>query len=307
MRAFTYLLRREVWEHRAIWMVPGVAAALMLLATFYATGMALYHHADMVDVNVDLAQLTAAQVATALGGLMVASAMPFDIMLLGVTFFYLLDALYGDRRDRSVLFWKSLPVSDLATVLSKLATALVVVPLVVTGIIAIYQIGMIVSTAVLVGTFGGSGWGVLAHPVTMVAAWFTILLFFVVQALWYFPVYGWLMLASAWARKAPFLWAVVPPLALIFAERIALGSHHFADLIGHHFGHLYTNLFDEQSLQNLSIEYGNSGLQISQQGNPISILRIGHLLENGRLWGGLVIGAVFVAGATWLRRYRDES
>lgn len=307
MRPFVYLLRREIWEHRSIWMVPGVLAALALLGAFWASGLALYHHANMVDMNVDLAKLSPTQLSSAVAGMMVAPAIPFNIFMLGVTFFYLLDALYGDRRDRSILFWKSLPVSDLTTVLSKLATAMVVIPLVVTAIIVILDVGMLLPSAVVLGKFGGNGWGLLAHPVSMLAAWFTILLFFVIQALWYFPVYGWLMLASAWARKAPFLWAVVPPLALIVVERMAFGSHHFADLLGNHFEHLYANAFDQTSLQHLSIQYDNGSMNVSEHGNPIDILRLSQIFMNVRLWSGLLIGGVFIAGATWLRSYRDDS
>src|SRR5688500_3753928 len=59
--------------------------------------------------------------------LMMAPA-PIMLTTLIIAFFYGLDALHGERRDRSILFWKSLPVSDRTPVLSKVLVMMAVLP-----------------------------------------------------------------------------------------------------------------------------------------------------------------------------------
>src|SRR5262249_29145578 len=149
---------------------------------------------------------------------------PFDIIMVFVVFFYLLDSLYADRRDRSVLFWRSMPVSDTRTVLSKLATGM----LALTGItlaatIAADLIGILFE--VISGAFVEHSIVLLKHPLALLEGWGTLLYALVAQAIWFLPFFGWWMLASAWAKKAPFLWAMLPPALLMFFEWLLFRSH----------------------------------------------------------------------------------
>ena len=52
-----------------------------------------------------------------------------------------------------------------------------------------------------------------------------------VHSLWYAPIYAWLLLVSGWARRAPFLWAVLPPLAIGVVEKVAFNTSHFAAML----------------------------------------------------------------------------
>src|SRR6266550_8604536 len=169
-----------------------------------------------------------------------AIAMPFDIaaallmltqLLVGA--FYCLDALHGERRDRSILFWKSLPVSDLTTVLSKASIPLVVLPLLTFAIIVVMQLIMLLlSTAVLL--MSGLGVATLWTPLPLFQMSLVLLYHLVtVHVLWHAPIYAWLLLVSGWARRAVFLWAVLPVVAIQVLEKIAFNSSHFAALLGH--------------------------------------------------------------------------
>ena len=140
-----------------------------------------------------------------------AMMMIFTVFIVGV--FYCLDALHGERRDRSILFWKSLPVSDLTAVLSKLTIPLVVLPLLAFAITVCVQVIMLLMTSANLLTHGMSAATTWAHfPVFQ--DWLVLLYGLVAIAFWHAPIYGWLLFVSGWARRATFLWAVLPLLAI---------------------------------------------------------------------------------------------
>ena len=117
MNTTIWLVRREFWENRAIWMIPLAISAFLLL-------VALFGRVDLLSVSVQVPGRTVGQ------AFLTAVAATFFAVMSIYAAWYLLDCLYADRKDRSVLFWKSLPISDTTTVLSKLGTALIVIPLV---------------------------------------------------------------------------------------------------------------------------------------------------------------------------------
>src|SRR2546428_13053825 len=164
--------------------------------------------------------------------------MPYDIaaMMLILTafivgFFYCLDALYGERRDRSILFWKSLPVSDLTTVLSKATIPLVVLPLIIFAIIVTTQFIMLLwsSVVLLPSGLAGTTW----TRFNLFAQSLILLYSLIALALWHAPIYAWLLLVSSWARRATFLWAVIPLLAITIFEKITFNTTHFIRMLGH--------------------------------------------------------------------------
>ena len=148
--------------------------------------------------------------------------------LLSSQFFYCLDALHGERRDRSILFWKSLPVSDLITVLSKASIPLVVLPLLTFAITVVTQwIMLLMSSAALLGN--GLSVTTLWSQLSLSQMWMMLLYHLVtVHALWYAPIFCWLLLVSAWARRAPILWAALPVIAIALVEKIAFNTSYFA-------------------------------------------------------------------------------
>jgi ABC-2 type transport system permease protein len=279
-RPMYWSLRRELWENRSIIIAPLAVAALMMVGF----SMSLFHLPERRRALLLLDQ--AKQHA--------AIQKPYDIVaivfianafIVGV--FYCLDALHGERRDRSILFWKSLPVSDLTTVLAKASIPFAVLPLFVFALTVVTQLTMLVMTTVVVFVSGLGGatsanWAVFDQCLILFYG-------FVVLTLWHAPLYGWLLLISAWARRSTFLWAALPPLAVAVIEKVALGSSHWASLLAHRFvGHVPL-AFD---------------LRAKREIDSLAQLTPGTFLSTPELFIGLVFAAAFLAGAVRLRRER---
>ena len=213
-----------------------------------------------------------------------------SLLIMGTTFivafFYCLDALYGERRDRSILFWKSLPVSDSTTLLSKVTIPLVVLPLVTFAIVVATQLVMMLWTSVLL----------VGHGMSPASTWTYVPLFrnsfiliygLAAIALWHAPIYGWALLISGWARRATFLWAVLPFLAVAFFERITFGTSHFASM-----------------LKDRLMGFAPKAFAFQMHSVDCPRLTPAAYLGSPGLWLGLIVAAVFIAAAIRLRRYR---
>ncbi len=281
-RPLYWSVRRELWENRSLWVAPLAAAALILFGFMIYT----IHLPAQVRAALDpLQQHELIEQPYDLAALLIMAT------TLIVAVFYCLDALYGERRDRSILFWKSLPVSDTTTVLSKATVPIVILPLITFVItVAVQLIMLLLGSAVLVG----SGLNVAAVWPHM--GWFPMtlgLLYHLVgmHGLGYAPIYGWLLMVSAWARRAAFLWATLPLLAIGIVEKIAFNTTHFAALLGYIIGGADSN---------------GSG---SQATDMTAILMphhtVGQFLTSADLWIGLGVTAIFLAAAVRLRRSRD--
>src|SRR5881628_1193231 len=211
-RPFYWSVWRELWENRSIYIAPLIVAAVEMFALAISTvGLAERRRAVLLldDPVKQRAAIEATYDAAAM-------MMIFVVFIVGV--FYCLDALHGERRDRSILFWKSLPVSDLTTVLSKTSIPLVVLPLVSFAIIVVTQfIMLLISTAALLPSgLAATTWtnfNLFQQSLVLLYGLITI-------ALWHAPIYGWALLVSGWVRRATFLWAVLPLLAIGIFEKI---------------------------------------------------------------------------------------
>ena len=284
-RPLFWSVRRELWEHRSVYIAPLAIGGVILLGFLLTLGLLPRH------VRAAMA-LDAAHYREAI-------AQPFDFaagLIMGaallVSIFYSLDALYGERRDRSILFWKSLPVSDLTTVLAKASIPLLVLPVFAFVItFAIETVMLLLSSAVLLG----NGLSVVTfwERLQLYRTMFMLLYHLVtVHMLWYAPLYAWLLLVSAWARRAPFLWAALPPFAIFIFEKIAFHTSYFADFLGERVG-------------------GGAEAVDNMQGNfpldPGMHLTPGIFLATPGLWFGLIFAAVCIMGAARLRRYRQPN
>src|SRR5436189_3287459 len=222
---FYWSVRRELWENRSIYVAP-ILVAIVVLFGFLVSTIGLPERRREV-LLLDPAKARAAIEA------------PYDmaaIMLILTAFivgvFYCLDALHGERRDRSILFWKSLPVSDLTTLLSKATIPLAALPLVTFAIILATQVVMLLWTSVLLITHGmipASTW----TNFNLLQQSLILLYGLVAIALWHAPIYGWALLISGWAKRATFLWAVLPVLAIGIFEKITFNTSHFASMLKH--------------------------------------------------------------------------
>jgi ABC-2 type transport system permease protein len=272
-----------LWENRSIYIAPLAAAAIFLIGFLISTihlprQMRALPHLTQHQPN---GAFVVVSFYDSIAGLLMLTA-----MIVGM--FYCLDALHGERRDRSILFWKSLPVSDTTAVLAKASIPFVVLPLITFAVtVAAQCIMLLLSSAVLLAK--GQSVGTLWTHVPLFSM--SLMLFYhllTVHVLWHAPFYGWFLLISAWARRAAFLWAVLPVLAIAVVERIAFNTTHFA-----------TFLLDRLSGGAEAITAAGS-MPI----DPGMHLTLGRYLSTPGLWLGLAFTAICLAGAVRLRRYR---
>ena len=260
-------VRRELWENRSIYLAPLIVAAVIALASLGA-----------VRHNLKPGQLAAHDE-------LVAGVLMGTTLLVAI--FYCLDALYDERRDRSILFWKSMPVSDWTAVLSKMAVPMVVLPVVTFVITIATQLIMLLASSAFLsmnGRSAGALWklpwlqmssGMLYHLVT-------------VHSLYYAPIFGWLLLVSAWAKRLPFLWAFLPLAAIGFTEKIVFNTAHFGTMLG---SRISGGMGSDPTK--------GGALMMPWPSHPLEFL------TRPGLWIGLAIAAACVAAAVRLRRYRD--
>jgi ABC-2 type transport system permease protein len=229
----------------------------------------------------------------------------FAMVMSIVATFYLLDCLLADRKDRSILFWKSLPVSDLKTVLSKLLTAAVLIPLVAFVVSLITHFLLLIVGSVDLLVLGASPWDMLWAPNPIFSTSALVFYAMIVQVLWYLPLMGYLMLISAFAKRAVMVWAVIPPLVIALLEQQLLGTRHFAALIADRLGGVFPLAFD------VNVRDGNVeslGELADKIDSPLfEVINVGPLLQSAGFWLGLLAAAGFIAGAVYLRRYGDDS
>jgi ABC-2 type transport system permease protein len=308
MSTMNTLLRRELWEHRAILVTPVVVGILIIAALLLPIVAGTLGDVSVDGLPDDMEKLTPekAQAIWTVAG--AGLAFPFELAMVLVTTFYLLDCLYAERKDRSILFWKSLPVSDAEVVLSKLATAVIVIPVVTVAVFAVTSFVGWGITAGFLSSLGDEGRMLVAGPGSVFQGIVLAAYLFAAQALWYLPFYGWLLLVSAFANRALLLWATLPPLALMWLERAGLGTNEFAELLGHRsLGFLDSALRTENAAGVTRLANGDTNIAIEATGNVWPLLDPVGLLTSPGLWAGIAVAAVFVTAAIWLRRYRDEA
>jgi len=303
MKRFLWLIRRELWEHRAFIYVPLIAGALMVTVSvlFSAEIIAALELAH--DKITTLSEEERAAISSALIGQF---AVAIALFMSFVVLMYLLDCLHAERVDRSILFWKSLPVSDASTVLSKLAMAMVVAPSIVLASALIFGLLQMIVLTVDFAAAGLSPWEYLWGPSPFLATIAFLVYAVVVQALWHFPLFAWLLLVSAFAKRGVFLWAVLPPVAVIWLEKVIFDSHWFADQIAERIIGVFPLAFDIGGGGH-QIVFSDEDTEIELTARLSELINPGPFLTSPGLWIGLVVGALLIAAAIWVRRYRDES
>jgi ABC-2 type transport system permease protein len=285
-RPFYWLVRRELWDNPSIYVAPLIAGGVALLGALISA-----FHLPQLRRAALLLEPTRRRAAIELPYDAAAMMIMFTAFIVAI--FYCLDALYGERRDRSILFWKSLPVSDRTTVLSKAFVPLVILPLLTFIVIQVTQLIMLlISTVALAPSgLGGTTWANLS------VSRLSVLLFYylITNALWEAPVYGWLLLVGGYARRATFLWAVLPWLALCAIEKIVFGTAYFAGMLNRRITGSFEQAF-------AVVHYPKDAhVPVVDRLTQLDPLKF---LSSPGLWIGLVIAAVFIVAAIRLRRYR---
>lgn len=203
MNTFPWMLKREYWEHRGGFLLAPLWTGVTLLG-FTSIG-SLFTHTTPQQIQ---------QVDRVISPLLLGIDGLFGVVIGFVLFFYLLGALYDDRRDRSVLFWKSMPISDTATVASKAATAVVLVPILATVMALCTWLIMQILLSVFVLAHGGNPLTLIWMRSAVITAPALLAAVLPMMMLWMVPTAGWLLLCSAASRSTPFLWAVLIPILL---------------------------------------------------------------------------------------------
>ena len=283
VRPFYWSVWRELWENRSIYIAPLIVAAVQVFGFAISTiGLAERRRAVLL-LNDSAKQRAAIEMPYDVAAMM----MIFVVFIVGI--FYCLDVLYGERRDRSILFWKSLPVSDLTTVLSKATIPLAILPVIAFALVVCVQLIMLLMTSANLLGHGMSPASTWAHfPV--IQNWIVMLYGLIAIALWHAPIYGWLLLVSAWARRATFLWAVLPFIAIQIFEKITFGTSYFTKMLQYRLMGFAPHAFGFHGGDHPTID-------------SLAQLTPGTYLSSAGLWLGLFCATAFIAAAVRLRRY----
>lgn len=323
-QAFTWLLRREYWENRGgFWLAPLITSGIMFgLIVLSLITLEVFKSGVSANISIGggsvtglieaLQQENPEALPAVLNGFLAGFSQLLQIVLFFVLFFYLLGALYDERKDRSILFWKSLPISDTSTVMSKVASALLVAPVLVFVITILSHVAFLAMLSLYAMVYGVSPLAYIWGPASPLALWLDQLITIPVQMLWALPAVGWLLLCSCWARSKPFLWAVLIPVALgTFNAFFSLwGMVHVP--IGWYWSQIAGRAL--LSLSPLSwLSQMNIAERLQQLEGQANITTFADITDHAQIlgsldtWIGAAVGCVLIGGAIYLRRWRDES
>jgi ABC-2 type transport system permease protein len=322
MKTFYWLVKREFWEHKGgfFWAPVVTGIVFLVLNTMgIILGEVFGRRSNWGgfkyngDLHFQGSNISPEDLHNAGAGI--------DIMLYAiagivlavtaiVVFFYCLGALYDDRRDRSVLFWKSLPLSDTSTVLSKVVSAILLAPAIAVVVGVIVGLALAILVAIVATMHGIGVWSLLmeAHPFRVVL---NLVLLIPLYAIWALPTIGWLLLCSSWARGKPFLWAIALPVG----AGVIVSWFGLMGMAGQPSGWFWKNVVGR--LLGSLIPGGWVGnaspLVVPSHDDPAAVLEALDLsyhysaLASPSLWIGAAAGVAMIAGAIWFRRWRDDS
>lgn len=274
-----WCVRRELWEHRWLYLAPSAIAGIALLASL-----------------VSMARMAAKPDSANTHELLTAPFLNTSLLLMGTSFIgallYSLECLQTERRDRSILFWKSLPISDSTAVLSKASIPVVFIPVFTWLLTLTVHLAMLIVGSLFFAVSGKSPAMLWQH---VALGQMTVMMFFHMvtgHGLWYAPVYAWLIMVSAWARRAALLWATVPIMALWLAERIAFGTSHVAEYV---------------RFRLTGGPGGEQFLPAMTEAHPMAHMDVSGFFASPNLWTGLIAAGVMLFVAARLRKQRDPA
>ncbi|MDJ0908922.1 MAG: hypothetical protein QNI99_06995 [Woeseiaceae bacterium] len=303
------LLKREFWEHRSIWITPvAVAIVMVLVVTAIIIAVAVIGQTHHPEVE-RLADATLPEEYRRAGFavfLLVFSTV-FIAAMWFVVIFYSLDSLYAERRDRSILFWRSLPITDSETVVSKLLTAVLAIPIATMAVIMVSHLVWLILLSIWLGIEGANPFRFVWGAVPLFETWAALFILLLAIPIWFAPLLGWFLFISAWAKRGPLLRAALPiailpilayivfrtwDLAFAILERlsfVALPIYNISD---------FAERVDDDNLVKILAEAG---------GNPTAVLDLGKFFTSIEVWAGMVICGLFVTSAIYVRRFKDDS
>lgn len=301
------LIKRELWEHRALFIVPLVIALIESLGSI--VGQVTVSGAGQA---VDIALLGATNLgdterAAAINVLMIGVSFLF-VMAMGVLMiFYSLDALYAERKDKSILFWRSLPVTDAETVISKLITAAIVIPLITVVMIAATHLVVLIISSIWVAIRGANAWHLIWQAAPFFDNWMGTLILLLSLSIWVSPFIGWFLFVSAFTKRSPFLIAFLPFLVIPMLEKIFFGSWVFGEMLISR-APFKTPIFDGLNGSGFFFEDDAELMELANTGvSFLSFLDVSQFLTSVEVWLGIAVCGILSFAAVYVRRYRDDS
>jgi len=297
------LVRREIWEHRSIWMTPAIIALVVSVAIL--TGqMSISAYGEHVDIaiagasNVDAVHRRTAIMAGlgAITGIFAAGA---GILMI----FYSLDSLYSERKDKSILFWRSLPTTDAETVISKLITATLVIPIAALAATFVTHLVLMTMSSIWLMLEGGDAGHLIWSSAPIFDVWGAAILTAFATTIWLSPFIGWFFFVSAYTRRTPLLLALLPLIILPLMEIALLPTDFLAKAIGGRFTNMPLAVVGLEDLFE-----NDKFLQLTEENiSMIAALDMSRFFSSPDVWVGLVVCGLFTTAAIYVRRYRDDS
>ena len=298
------LIRRELWEHRSLYVTPAVVALLMTLMLLtgyvFASG-----YQELIDIGVVGAQniMSDAHRRMALGAFLIGNTVVFLLASGVLTVFYCLDTLYAERKSKSILFWRSLPVTDAETVISKLLTALLAIPLITFAVIIIAHLVNLALTSIFVSIEGGNPGFMIWQSAPLFDVWATVFIVMLALPIWFSPFVGWFLFVSAWTKRSPLLTAFLPLVIVPMLEYFILRTHFIGNAIEDRFTQLplFSGIDPEMFFDEKALASRTDAV------NLLELVDLGKFLSSPGVWLGLLVCGLFVTAAIYVRRYRDEN
>lgn len=287
MGRFLTLIKRELWEHANLWRVPTILLVLTVLANLGFSGAASW-------LGLAPPEISSGIIGGTLGSLGSIIFFVFSFLVL----FYLVDCLYTERKDKSILFWRSLPISDTQAVLAKLCVAAVVIPLIIWLTIIAAQI----CTLFIQSVAGGGRSTELFSMVDLGAHWINLMFILVLTVLWTLPLLSWFLFCSSWSKRTPFVAALTIPIVFMLLDRIFSFNIGLGGMIAERipFGLGLLGSGNEKG-----VLFGLRAI-VSSQYNEVELSQFARFFQQMKLWAGLTVAGLFTAATIWIRRWRDD-
>ena len=301
------LVRRELWEHRSILIVPLVIAVIESLGSL-VTQVTVSGAGQAIDVALLGASSLGENERSAMLNVFLTSFSFLFVLAMGILMiFYALDALYAERKDKSILFWRSLPVTDAETVVSKLAVALLLIPAVTFAMIAVTHLVVLTITSIWVGFRGADASFLIWQAAPLLDNWGTTFVVVLALALWVSPFVGWFLFVSAFTKRSPFLIAFLPLVVVPMLESIVLRSWNFGAMLLAR-APFNVPIFGGVSDEGFIFDDEEELLELAETGvSFFSLIDVGRFLTDIDVWIGLIVCGLLCFGAVYVRRFRDES
>jgi ABC-2 type transport system permease protein len=207
------------------------------------------------------------------------------LILILVTYNYLLGSLYDDRKDRSILFWRSMPVSEWEEVLSKMAVAMLAAPLVYIAVSIVFQLVAVLLAMLMLWRLDMDPFELVIGHIEFAPLFLNQIAGWLLSMLWLAPAYAWMLLASSAAKRSPFMLAIAPVIGLALCEETFLGTEYISSAVRHHIPHIVD---------------GGSSMPFYFNGTNWGAI------DYPQLAGGLVFTVLALWGAVYMRRYRFD-